>query len=62
MKFEVLRRHIGDKPYEPGDFREATESDVKHLVDGGVLRRVQEKAEPAPKNKAETAPKNKGRG
>lgn len=57
MKFQVLRRHLGDKLYEPGDEREASESDVAHLVRAGVLKR---KAEPAPKNKAEqAAPKNK---
>lgn len=56
MKFEVLRRHLGDKLYEPGEEREATEGDVAHLVRSGVLK----KAEPAPKNKAEkAAPKNK---
>ena len=66
MKFEVLRRHRGDRDYRPGDEREANESDVVHLVRAGVLRRKEEpkkaqaKAEEAPQNKAETAPLNKG--
>lgn len=38
MKFNVLRRHIGDKLYEQGDQREAEERDVAHLVKNGVLR------------------------
>jgi len=60
MKFRVLRQHFGDKMYMPGDEREAAESDVKHLVDAGVLDRAPEKAEKAPVNKAEKgAPKNK---
>ena len=61
MKFNVIRQHYGDKMYSPGDTREASESEVKHLVDAGVLERVAEKAEKAPVNKAEkAAPKNKG--
>lgn len=60
MKFHVLRQHYGDQMYMPGDEREAAESDVKHLVDAGVLERAAEKAELAPKNKAEpAAPSNK---
>lgn len=60
MKFHVLRQHFGDKQYMPGDTREVSESDVKHLVDAGVLKKVSEKAEPKPLNKAEkAAPKNK---
>jgi hypothetical protein len=61
MKFEVMRRHLGDKIYEPGDTRDASENEVAHLVKAGILRKAAEKAEPAaPKNKAETrAPRNK---
>lgn len=69
MKFEVLRQHHGDKLYMPGDTREASESEVKHLVDAGVLKRGREskaeakaeaKSETASANKAEeSAPKNK---
>jgi len=58
MKFEVLRQHLGDKQYMPGDERDANEGDVAHLVKAGVLKR---KAEAAPKNKAEPAPKNKSK-
>lgn len=60
MKFTVMRRHLGDKMYEPGDEREASEGDVSHLVKAGVLKKAREKSEPAPANKAEgRAPKNK---
>ena len=38
MKYDVLRRHIGDKLYEEGDQRDAAERDVAHLVKNGVLR------------------------
>ena len=56
--YEVLRRHQGDKFYEPGDEREASETDVSHLVKNGVLK---EKSEDKPKNKAEgRTEKNKG--
>lgn len=58
MKYEVLRHHHGDKPYVPGDTREAAAFEVDHLVRSGVLK---EKAEDKPKNKAEGAAlKNKG--
>ena len=30
--FVTVRRHEGDKPYNVGDFREATASVVKHLI------------------------------
>lgn len=56
MKFEVLRQHLGDRMYMPGDEREANQSDVAHLLRNGVLR---VKAEPAVKNKAEKTQKNK---
>lgn len=56
MKFLVKRQHFGDRMYMPGDEREASESDVAHLVKAGVL----EKTEGTAKNKAEKAtPKNK---
>ena len=58
MKYEVLRRHQGDKFYEQGDERNASEVDVSHLVKSGVLK---EKVDDKPKNKAEgRAEKNKG--
>lgn len=65
MKFKVLRQHLGDRMYMPGDEREANEGDVGHLVDNGVLEAKRDapaksKKEPAPKNKAvSSAPKNK---
>ena len=43
-----------------GERREAAAADVKHLIDSGVLRRIEAKSEPAPQNKAEgAAPANK---
>lgn len=62
MKYNVLRQHLGDQMYMPGDTREANAAEVKHLVDRGVLEPAgDEKAERAPKNKAERgAPANKG--
>lgn len=71
MKYKVKVQHYGDRQYMPGDTREATESDVKHLVESGVLERTREthkvdgdgdaKSEgAAPKNKAVgAAPENK---
>lgn len=60
MKFEVIRQHYGDKLYMPGDMRDATENDVKHLVSSGVLKPARErKAEAEPRNKMDTEPKNK---
>ncbi|QCP88103.1 hypothetical protein EYE35_21015 [Cereibacter sphaeroides] len=32
QKYTVLRQHIGDRPYEVGDEREAAPADVAHLV------------------------------
>jgi len=58
-KFRVIRQHLGDKFYQPGDERTADPAAVKHLVAQGVLAPIKAKAEPAPANKAERAPKNK---
>lgn len=55
--YEVIRQHLGDKMYMPGDTREATPSDVQHLVQNGVLRET--KAERKVANKAEPALANK---
>lgn len=57
MKFNVIRQHLGDKMYMPGDEREASQSDVQHLVSNGVLEEA--KAERKPANKAEPAVQNK---
>ncbi|WP_375597580.1 hypothetical protein [Devosia sp. Naph2] len=56
-KFEVLRQHLGDKMYMPGDTREADKNSVQHLIDQGVL--AEGKAEQKPANKAEPAVQNK---
>lgn len=58
MKFDVLRQHLGDRMYMPGDERELSEADAAHLVRQGVLKK---KAEPKAANKAEPAPKNKAK-
>lgn len=53
----VIRKHIGDRQYLPGETREGTGLD--HLVPH-VLEPIKAKAEPAPLNKAEdAAPVNK---
>lgn len=60
MKFTVIRQHLGDKMYMPGDEREATQSEVQHLIANGVLEEA--KAEGKLANKAEPAVKNKAGG
>lgn len=55
--YKVLRPHIGDRNYLPGDERTADAAEVQHLVKNGVLEAA--KAEDAPKNKAAAAVKNK---
>lgn len=55
MIYTVKRHHIGDKPYAPGDEREAAPSDVQHLVANGVLVAKAPKA----KTKAAKPLKNK---
>lgn len=57
MKFTVIRQHLGDKMYMPGDEREAAQADVQHLLTNGVLEEA--KAERKPPNKAEPTVKNK---
>ena len=60
-KFEVMRRHAGDKDYFEGDVREGKASDFKQLVDSGILRPMDddEKSAPAPSNKMQPDPSNK---
>lgn len=58
MKYEVLRQHLGDRMYMPGDEREISETDAAALVKQGVLAKAGKKAEP-PKGKAEPKPANK---
>lgn len=62
QKYRVLRIQDGDRTYVPGDIRELTAADAKHLLDLGVLEAADEatqKAEPAPENKAESTVDNK---
>lgn len=58
-KFLVKRIHIGDKPYQVGDTREANPSEVAHLVQNGVLKPIKSKAKNVANNKAMKAPNNK---
>jgi hypothetical protein len=58
--YNVMRQHLGDKMYYPGDTREAASGDVQHLIDNGILKESRAKAETPVANKAEkAAPKNK---
>lgn len=61
MMYRVLRQHLGDRMYLPGDTREAAVADVVHLVSRGVLGPLDDPAgKPAPKKKAHSgAPENK---
>lgn len=62
-KFSVTREHRGDKPYVENDVREASQGDVQHLIDNGVLLDDGgAKAEAAPKNKMEAPLANKAAG
>lgn len=57
--YEVVRQHLGDKMYMPGDAREASPPDVQHLVHNGVLKEDKAKAESKLLNKADKPLKNK---
>lgn len=57
MKYNVIRQHLGDKMYMPGDSREASPGEVKHLLANGVIEEA--KADPKPANKAEPKLQNK---
>jgi len=47
MQYKVMRDHIGDQEYRPGDTREAKAADVQHLVRSGVLVAMEDdKSEP----------------
>ena len=39
-EYDVMREHYGDKYYQTGDKRTANPSDVRHLVEKGVLVEV----------------------
>lgn len=61
-KFEVIREHIGDKPYAVGDTREAEHSDVAHLIGTSLRKKAPEaknKAEPKHPNKSEKVSSDK---
>lgn len=45
-KYEVKRRHLGDKDYFDGDEREADANEVQHLVANGVLVEAKPPANP----------------
>lgn len=62
QKFEVIRQHLGDRLYMPGQEREAIQGDVAHLVANGVLKPVHAKADPKVANKAEPKVQNKAEG
>lgn len=55
MKYTVLREHLGDRDYQPGDEREADPSSIAHLVALGVLAPV----ESAPAIETTAAPETK---
>lgn len=74
VTYEVLRPHLGDRPYKKGEQRELSAAHAEHLVRRGVLRPTGgpaaetedlpdfRKAEERPLNKVESvAPKNKSR-
>lgn len=54
-EFTVIRNHLGDRHYRPGDLREADEMAVAHLVRAGVLVKIGK----PPANKALRVPENK---
>lgn len=45
-KYDVIRRHFGDRQYEVGDIREARREDVRHLVGKCIKKQV------SPQNKS----------
>jgi hypothetical protein len=49
--YKVLVQLDGDKPYFKGDTREMTEAEAQHLVDLGVLEKVEPATETRPKQK-----------
>lgn len=60
--YTVIRQHLGDKMYMPGDSRKAEPSEVAHLIKSGVLAEGSGvKAEKPASNKAAPAVRNKAR-
>ncbi len=54
QEFKVMRRHIGDRTYAPGDIRTGSIGDLGHLVPH-VLQPIVGSADAPPVNKAEGA-------
>lgn len=60
--YKVLRQHLGDKMYMPGDARKAEPSEVAHLVKSGVLVEGEgAKAQKPVRNKSAPPARNKAR-
>lgn len=58
--YDVVRQHLGDRMYVPGDKRQANPAEVSHLVSAGVLAEpAATKAEKPPLNKAAKPVSNK---
>lgn len=57
MNYEVMRPHLGDKPYSVGDTRTAKPSDVQHLVEKGVLQPVEAEDLPNAEEQGDEEPK-----
>lgn len=58
--YKVLRQHLGDRMYMPGDTRMALPSVVSHLVSAGVLSEEAGEKDAKPmKNKAAKPVANK---
>ena len=51
QRYRVIRTHIGDREYLPGDEREAAPGDVEHLVQAGCLSAIEAKVIAPPENK-----------
>lgn len=58
-EFKVLRHHLGDRDYVPGEIRTANPGDVAHLVASGTLYPVTEKDAPIVPNKSAPVVRNK---
>lgn len=59
-KYTVIRQHLGERLYMPGETRELPQSEAEHLIPR-CLAPLAAKAETTPKNKAEPPPRNKSR-
>ena len=59
MDYKVVRPHLGDKAYLPGDVRSAKPASVSHLVAKGVLAPVTQE-EPASEDGQKAVAENSG--